>query len=72
MIPDDLTTFQLVAGSGLVLAFIAFVAGWLDRRNTRRRDLDRVSLVNWHQISALALMVAIVLLSIAAHLWFSA
>jgi hypothetical protein len=35
-----------------------------DRRHARRRDLDRVSLVSWGQLSILALIVAIACLSI--------
>jgi hypothetical protein len=71
MFPDDITPVVLTCGSGAVLLIISLLAGWADRRHMRRRDLDRISLINWRNVSAIALMPAIVLLSIGAHLWFS-
>ncbi|MCH7627529.1 hypothetical protein [Novosphingobium percolationis] len=72
MMFDDLTPLQLLVGGGVFLLALSALAGWRDRRNLRRADLDRVSLINWRPLSAISLMVAIVALSAAAHLWFSA
>ncbi|BEU99868.1 hypothetical protein [Novosphingobium olei] len=72
MLPDDLTPLHVLACVGAMLLAVSIFAGWRDRRNLRREDLDRVSLINWRQIAAVTSIIAIVALSAAAHLWFTA
>lgn len=48
-------------------AVVAVVAGLLDWRQRRRRDLDRVAPVDWRTIHLLALGLAIVAIGVAIH-----
>jgi hypothetical protein len=52
---------------GLISAAIALVGIVRDRMHTRRRDLDRVSLLPWGRISILALIVAIACIAIGVR-----
>lgn len=72
MLPDDLTPLHVLAGVGTLLLVLAIFAGWRDRRDLRRENLDEISLINWRQIAAITSIMAIVALSAAAHLWFTA
>ncbi|WP_225205959.1 hypothetical protein [Novosphingobium huizhouense] len=67
----DVDPFHLFLVAGLVMAALSVLSGWLDRQQNRRRNLDRVSLVNWRLLSTLSLLTAIVALSVAAKLWFT-
>lgn len=49
---------------GVLAAAIALIGIVRDRQHSRRRDLDRVSLVAWGRISVLALIVAIASIAI--------
>lgn len=50
--------------AGTIAAVIAIAATMADIRHSRRRDLEKVSLVSWGQLSTLAMIVAIVFLAI--------
>jgi hypothetical protein len=52
---------------GLLAAAIALVGIVRDRMQTRRRDLDRVSLIPWGRVSILALIVAIACIAIGVR-----
>jgi hypothetical protein len=49
---------------GLLAAAIALFGIVQDRRHSRRRNLDHVSLIAWGRVSILALIVAIACISI--------
>jgi hypothetical protein len=44
---------------------VAFGAALRDWMNTRRRDLDKVSLISWGMVSTLALILAIVCFAVS-------
>jgi hypothetical protein len=52
---------------GLLAAAIALFGIVRDRMQTRRRDLDRVSLIPWGRVSILALIVAIACIAIGVR-----
>lgn len=54
----------------LVIALtVALIAWTMDFRRTKRRDLDRVGLVNWTPIFFLALIAALMLTGLAMREW---
>lgn len=50
---------------GIVATLVAFGAAMRDWMNTRRRDLDKVSLISWGMVSTLALILAIVCFAVS-------
>ncbi|MBB5710342.1 hypothetical protein [Sphingomonas xinjiangensis] len=58
---------ELWAGAGAALA-LAVVSGIGEHRRSHRRDLDRVGLIPWPLIQLLALLLAIVCVSVALNL----
>jgi len=44
---------------------IAVLAGWLDHARSRRRNLDRIGPVDWPAVQIVALIVAVILASLA-------
>ena len=67
----DIDPIHLFLTAGVIALGLSLLSGWFDRQQNRRRDLDRVSLVNWRFLSTLSLLVAIVALSVATKLWFT-
>ncbi len=64
----DLTP-QVVAGAiAAVFALVGVAAGVADWRHRKRRDLDRVSLVDWRTVQVFALIAAFITGALAAHL----
>ncbi len=64
----DLTP-QVIAGAiAAVFALVGIAAGIADWRQRKRRDLDRVSLLDWRTVQVFALIAAIIAGSLAAHL----
>lgn len=60
---------KTVAGTvAAVFALIALVAGIADWRHRKRRDLDRVSLLDWRNIQVFSLIGAIVAAAVAFQL----
>ena len=58
-----------VAGTvAAILALIALAAGIADWRHRKRRDLDRVSLLDWRNIQVFSLIGAIVAAAVAYQL----
>jgi multisubunit Na+/H+ antiporter MnhB subunit len=68
---DTLSYTAEFAATGLVALVIGVLAGLRDRRERRRRDLDRISTVPWGLLSALFSLFAIILLATAAKTWFA-
>jgi hypothetical protein len=62
-------TPQVGAGAVAALfALVGIVAGIADWRHRKRRDLDRVSLLDWRTVQVFALIAAIITGALAAHL----
>lgn len=61
----------LFAASGATMLAGALLAGLSERRERRRRDLDRISTMPWGLVSVLLSMLAIILLATAARAWFT-
>lgn len=68
---DSLSFFARFAGAGVLALLVAVLTALRERRDRRRHDLDRVSLVSWSLLSVLFSMLAIILLATAAKLYFS-
>jgi hypothetical protein len=49
------------------LAAMAVAAGVADRQRRRRRDLDRIGLIDWPAVQLLALGAAVIAVSLALH-----
>lgn len=56
----------LWAGAGVALA-IAVLAGWRDWRRRRRTDPDAVGIIDWPTVQVFALLVFVILASLALH-----
>ena len=56
---------------GAMVLIAAILAGLGERRERRRRDLDRISTMPWGLISVLLSLLGIILLSTAARAWFT-
>ena len=69
---DSITPAMQFAAAGAAAMVVALFAGVHERRERRRRDLDRISAVPWALISVLASMLAIILLATAAKSYFAA
>jgi hypothetical protein len=54
--------FWISAGAMLALAVLAGIGDW---RRRRRRDLDRIGIVDWRTLQVIALMAAAILASVA-------
>lgn len=66
---DDLNTFQMLLAAGSIAALLSMLAALADRKQRRRRDLDRISLIAWGQVSVILLFVAIVAFAVAIRAW---
>lgn len=51
-----------------VALLVAVVAAFGERQRKRRRDMDKIGLLNWPLIQMLALLAALILTSLALHL----
>ena len=69
---DSISPALPFAAAGAAAMAVALFAGVHERRERRRRDLDRISAVPWALISVLASMLAIILLATAAKSYFAA
>ncbi|MBX3563437.1 MAG: hypothetical protein KF730_02555 [Sphingomonas sp.] len=58
---------ELWTGVGVAM-LVAVIAGLGERKRKRRRDMDRIGLMNWPLIQVLALLTALILTSLALHL----
>jgi hypothetical protein len=59
---------QVAGAVSAILALLALVAGVVDWRHRKRRDLDRVSLLDWRNIQVFALIAAIIAAAAAFQL----
>lgn len=57
---------MLLSWAGAALAIVA-LGGFADRRNRRRRNIDRVAMLPWPLIQVMALLAAIVLAALAVN-----
>jgi hypothetical protein len=62
---------KILGLAGLAATLLAALAGLADRRRLRRSDLDRVGWVPWTPVFFFALLAAVVLLALAAKVWFA-
>lgn len=62
---------EMLTLGGVSAVVIAALAWNGDRRRQRRRNLDRVGLMPWTPVFFIALLAAIVLLSLAAQAWLA-
>jgi hypothetical protein len=68
----DSFSYPMAFGTtGLVALVIGLLAGFGERRERRRRNLDRISTVPWGLLSVLFLLLAIILIATAAKTWFA-
>ncbi|RYE04551.1 MAG: hypothetical protein EOP61_00085 [Sphingomonadales bacterium] len=58
---------ELWTGVGIALA-VAVISGFGERRRKQRKDMDRIGLMPWPLIQVLALLIALILTSLALHL----
>ena len=68
---DSLSYTTEFAASGGIALVVGLLAGLRERRERRRRDLDRISTVPWGLLSALFSLLAIILIATAAKTWFA-
>lgn len=57
---------QLWTGVGISLV-VAVIAGFGERRRKRRQDMDRIGLMPWPLVQVLAMLAALILVSLALH-----
>ncbi|RYD49349.1 MAG: hypothetical protein EOP60_13995 [Sphingomonadales bacterium] len=50
-----------------VALLVAVIAGFGERQRKRRKDMDRVGLMPWPLIQVLAMLAALILVSLALH-----
>lgn len=55
-----LTTQTLFWGICAASILMVFVAGWAERRQSRRKDLDRPGLISWPLMQILAIITTVV------------
>lgn len=67
---DTLSYTTEFAATGVLALVIGLLAGLRERRERRRRDLDRISTVPWGLLSVLFSLLAIILIATAAKTWF--
>ncbi|MBN8808682.1 MAG: hypothetical protein J0I47_10695 [Sphingomonas sp.] len=58
---------QVAAGVAVAAAVLAIAAGMIDWRQKKRRNLDRVSLLDWRTVQLVALVATIVAAAFALH-----
>jgi len=58
---------QLWIGAGVALV-VAVLSGFGEHRRRNRRDMDRVGLVPWPLVQVLAMLTAVILVSVALNL----
>ena len=71
MILDSLSPALQFAAIGALALAVGVFAGYCERRERRRPDLDRISTVPWALISVLCSILAIILIATAARAWFA-
>jgi len=64
----DFSPKEICGAAALIALLLALVAGIMDYRQRKRRDLDRVALFDWRSIQVFALIAAIILGGLAFHL----
>jgi hypothetical protein len=67
---DGLSAFAGFLSAGLAVLVLAVATTIADRMQRGRRNLDRISPVPWGFISVILSMLAVILLSTAAKIWF--
>ena len=68
---DSLSYTADFASAGVIALAFGLLAGLRERRERRRRDLDRISTVPWGLLSALFSLLAIILIATAVKTWFA-
>lgn len=58
---------ELWSGAAAALG-LAVASGWAEHRRRRRRDLDKVGLIPWPLVQVLAMLTAVILVSVALNL----
>lgn len=58
---------ELWTGVGIALA-VAVIAAFGERKRKRRTDMDKIGLLPWPLIQIMALLMALILTSLALHL----
>ena len=60
-----LTTRAIFWGISAAAIVMVFVAAWAERRQSRRRNLDRPGLISWPLIQILAIIITVVAAALA-------
>lgn len=68
---DSLSTLSEFVATGIAALVCAIGSGLCERRERRRRDLDRISTMPWGLISVLSTILAIITLATAAKLYLA-
>jgi len=64
----DLSVKALCGAAAALAALLAVVAGLADYRERKRRDLDRIGLVDWRSVQLFAILTGVVLAGLAINL----
>ncbi|MCB2049533.1 MAG: hypothetical protein KDE32_15100 [Novosphingobium sp.] len=62
---------EILGIAGLIAALVAIISWIADRRRMKRSNLDHVGWMPWTNLFFWALLVAVILLSLAAKAWFA-
>jgi len=62
------TMQQQLWGGAAAAVLLAIASGFGERRRRRRRDIDQVGFMPWTLIQVLAMLAAVILVSLALHL----
>lgn len=69
---DDLSTFEMLLAAGSLAALLSMLAALADHRQRRRRNLDRIGMIAWGQVSVILLFIAIIALAVAMRAYGAA
>ena len=64
----DFSVKALCGAAAALAALLAVVAGLADYRERKRRDLDRIGLVDWRSVQLFAILTGVVLAGLAINL----